>query len=215
MLYSRLFFRFIVISLAWLGLSISPANASTYDWIGGELMGINGISVGGVQYDVKFIDGSASNIFYNEETSSNEFDFDYPNTLEPTQALLAAMPADVLINPWKLNGIGAPYFDNISQQWVSQATIYTTGTYPLPAPYNPDLIQGSSLSFSSVVGSSVFQSNISPNHLISYTFNLTQALGIVYADWTVASPVPVPAAIWLFGTALIGLVGFGRRKLAV
>ena len=29
------------------------------------------------------------------------------------------------------------------------------------------------------------------------------------------SPVPVPAAVWLFGTALVGFVGFGRRgKLA-
>jgi hypothetical protein len=28
------------------------------------------------------------------------------------------------------------------------------------------------------------------------------------------SPVPVPAAIWLFGTALIGLVGFGKRRKA-
>ena len=26
------------------------------------------------------------------------------------------------------------------------------------------------------------------------------------------SPVPVPAALWLFGTALIGLVGFGKRR---
>jgi len=29
---------------------------------------------------------------------------------------------------------------------------------------------------------------------------------------SVASVVPVPAAIWLFGAALIGLVGFSRRK---
>ncbi len=34
----------------------------------------------------------------------------------------------------------------------------------------------------------------------------------IYGD---VSAVPVPAAIWLFGTALIGLVGFGKRKLAV
>ena len=26
------------------------------------------------------------------------------------------------------------------------------------------------------------------------------------------NPIPVPAAVWLFGTALLGLVGFGRRK---
>ncbi len=30
---------------------------------------------------------------------------------------------------------------------------------------------------------------------------------------TYVSPIPVPAAIWLFGTALVGLVGFTRRKL--
>ena len=28
------------------------------------------------------------------------------------------------------------------------------------------------------------------------------------------SAIPLPAAVWLFGTALIGLVGFGRRKKA-
>ena len=28
------------------------------------------------------------------------------------------------------------------------------------------------------------------------------------------SPVPVPAAVWLFGTALVGLTGFARRRMA-
>ena len=32
---------------------------------------------------------------------------------------------------------------------------------------------------------------------------------LLYKD---ISPVPVPAAVWLFGTALIGLIGFGKRK---
>ena len=34
------------------------------------------------------------------------------------------------------------------------------------------------------------------------------------ADGTSVNPVPIPAAAWLFGTALIGLVGFGRRRKA-
>jgi hypothetical protein len=29
------------------------------------------------------------------------------------------------------------------------------------------------------------------------------------------NPVPIPAAIWLFGTVLIGLVGFSKRKSKV
>jgi hypothetical protein len=38
-----------------------------------------------------------------------------------------------------------------------------------------------------------------------------------YSHWTEYGPVsavPVPAAVWLFGTALIGLVGFGKRRKA-
>lgn len=34
------------------------------------------------------------------------------------------------------------------------------------------------------------------------------------ASWTQVSAIPVPAAVWLFGTALVGLLGFGRRKKA-
>lgn len=35
------------------------------------------------------------------------------------------------------------------------------------------------------------------------------------ARYNVVSAVPVPGAVWLFGSALAGLVGFGRRKSAV
>ena len=28
------------------------------------------------------------------------------------------------------------------------------------------------------------------------------------------SPVPIPAAIWLFGTGIIGLIGFSKRRKA-
>ena len=38
---------------------------------------------------------------------------------------------------------------------------------------------------------------------------------VVYNGSTDPSPVPVPAAIWLFGTALIGLAGFGKPKANV
>jgi hypothetical protein len=32
---------------------------------------------------------------------------------------------------------------------------------------------------------------------------------------TTIPPVPIPAAVWLFGTALIGLVGIGKRRKTV
>jgi hypothetical protein len=41
----------------------------------------------------------------------------------------------------------------------------------------------------------------------------TQRLAVDFVS--APSPVPIPAAIWLFGTALIGLIGFGKRKSKV
>ncbi|MCP3675834.1 MAG: PEP-CTERM sorting domain-containing protein [Gammaproteobacteria bacterium] len=44
------------------------------------------------------------------------------------------------------------------------------------------------------------------------------AFGQVVTDLTLTdisvSAVPVPAAFWLFGTALIGLIGFSKRRKA-
>ena len=34
----------------------------------------------------------------------------------------------------------------------------------------------------------------------------------IYADFTQTSAIPVPAAVWLFGSGLLGLVGMARRK---
>ena len=41
-------------------------------------------------------------------------------------------------------------------------------------------------------------------------------IGTAFGDFTFAAaqPVPVPAAIWLFGSGLLGLVGMARRKKA-
>ncbi len=40
-----------------------------------------------------------------------------------------------------------------------------------------------------------------------------QATGSIYTD-TAVSAVPVPAAVWLFGSGLLGLIGFSKRKKA-
>ena len=39
------------------------------------------------------------------------------------------------------------------------------------------------------------------------------SIGTYYGDWELA-PVPLPAAFWLFATALLGLFGFGKRDKA-
>lgn len=65
-------------------------------------------------------------------------------------------------------------------------------------------------------GSSGYWGGISEVHLADGTvlsgYSLSSGSGF---DWTNAyptSPVPLPAAAWLFGTGLLGLVGVARRK---
>jgi len=54
-------------------------------------------------------------------------------------------------------------------------------------------------------------------HAVPASNSIATAAGFVDLTITgevVVNPVPIPAAIWLFGTALIGLVGFGKRRKA-
>ena len=46
-------------------------------------------------------------------------------------------------------------------------------------------------------------------------FNGVDTIGIDNVTLSAINPVPVPAAVWLFGTALIGFVGMSRRRKVV
>lgn len=43
---------------------------------------------------------------------------------------------------------------------------------------------------------------------------LTNTLGLDNFSVVTTSPVPLPTAVWLFGSGLLGLIGIGRRKAA-
>ena len=59
-----------------------------------------------------------------------------------------------------------------------------------------------------------------PNGIGSFAVNVGQKLFVAYNNEEFylsgmqVSAVPVPAAVWLFGTAIAGLAGFRRRKIA-
>ena len=58
--------------------------------------------------------------------------------------------------------------------------------------------------------------NSSPYHEwdLSYGANYEYASTIGFSSGPIISSVPLPSAVWLFSSALIGLVGFAKRKKA-
>ncbi len=100
-------------------------------------------------------------------------------------------------------------------------TIQVTGNYDGGGSISTDIIMdlvadgpGSLVDFQTVLFDSTW------SNLSSVTFFTTEGsgdYGFVLDDIIVnnqPNPVPIPAAVWLFGTALIGLVGFGKRRKA-
>ena len=96
----------------------------------------------------------------------------------------------------------------------------TTSTFTL-STINPGVsldelsITGSDGSSWNVIGSNVTELSLITTLLsnVSYTIQIVgigKTIGSTY-DVTVQA-VPIPAAVWLFGSALMGLVGVSRRK---
>ncbi len=159
------FNRFILISLALLGLSVSSANASLFEIsaTGGPFGAWN---PGSTDFTIIFDDTSGDSLFQLGE--------------------LISFSGSSLTGPFSLvfdEILGVPDIPGISTQ--SGLVSGTLGENWLFSQPDPDVDQG-----------------VSPIFWTSYEL---QQIGAV----------PVPAAVWLFGTALVGLVGFGKRKSKV
>ena len=81
----------------------------------------------------------------------------------------------------------------------------------VPQPNNTSINAGEYLGvlFDGTIGAG--ESVLIALHLQSLPNN-PDGSGTNQSDWYISAPIPVPAAVWLFGSGLIGLVGVARRK---
>lgn len=165
---------------------------------GGQLTGATGVLVGSLYYDVTFVDGTCSGL-YSGCNDSSDFTF--------TTIASAILAGNALLSDVFVDGT-AGLFDSSPQLTAGcgnffQCTIVTPFAPPefvtVPGIWatNRALVADPAVSYNTLVQ--------------SYDTALSDAY--VYAVWS-PSAVPLPAAAWLFGSAILGLVGVARRKQA-
>lgn len=176
-------------TLALAGLTLSfSVNAATLLFDGSyQLTGATDIDVDGTFYDVAFVDGSCNALF----NGCTDFSFTTSTeALAASQSLLDQVFIGIYDEyPAATFGIENESFGNI-------VTLYGSPGLVAVGVNTDGPIDSVSLH---VLHNADFDSTFNPYG--------------VYAVWS-ATEVPVPAAAWLFGSALLGLAGIKRKKTA-
>lgn len=138
---------------------------------------------------------------------------------ETTRTIGATVPID-----WNMAAFPFPSIDILSITvdapsvggiWTaSLVTPYTVGL--IPAGTDTELISNLAIPQGDIYDTFAGVSGNPVGTVISTTapVGFEDFIGIAFGDFifAAASPVPVPPAIWLFGSGLIGLIGIARRK---
>ena len=213
--------RFIIISLALLGLSVSSVNATTVSDRATGLTSPDPLSLdfGSNLYGDLF---AITNQFSKSNNVTFEGDPRYRTTANDD---LPAIAGGYLFGNIKnaTGGIGGNPFDILFSIDVTNALFSfrtNPGTSTFTAYLDGELQEtfnaatngdagdntGRFYGFTDILFNKI---TISANTGIG-TYNLDN----LQFNAAPLSAVPVPAAVWLFGTALIGLVGFSKRRKA-
>ena len=201
----------IVLATTALVLSTS-VNAATLTYSdAGQLLEASGVEVSGILYDVSFTDSSCITAFNNCVDSA----FAFNNSSDADTASLALIdqvlstlpsltPSSIFgLGPGP-DGSGVRYYD---YQYSTIMTPYQTFDSCSSIIGCLPAVNLSALLIDSLGGLSVSESG----EIFFIAIEFSEMGNQVYADWQVSS-VPVPAAAWLFGSGLIGLIGVARRK---
>ncbi|MDH3378061.1 MAG: VPLPA-CTERM sorting domain-containing protein [Gammaproteobacteria bacterium] len=171
--------------------------AATLNVSGGQLLGASNVDVGGNLYDVLFADGSCISLFDGcDELSDFVFQTEQ-DAFAASKALFIQVFEEAIVS-----------FD------PDPALTFGCTDQPVCQAYTPHGVSGLTVAFAN---NRVF-SNISlfvgwvAGIPFDAALDTSSSDSQVYALWTPVNPVPVPAAVWLFGTALIGFFGYSRRR---
>lgn len=128
-------------------------------------------------------------------------------TVTPGQEITISFDARGSFGPGGV--LFAEFFSELDGGGTSSAEILGGG----PLGLNPDSMVWTSFSFTTTAGPDV--SGGVTLQFAAVTGGVAGSFADVFIDNVVidvAAPIPVPAAVWLFGSALLGLMGIRRRS---
>ncbi len=182
--------------LKWMILSAALFSTSSFaltvHLTGGVVTSATGVIVNGDYYNVNFVDGTCTAIFSGCVNSA----FTFQNSTDAFAASNAL-----------LNQVFLGAYDDLS---VDTFGCDPNGIYCAAyTPYNrtaTDVVVANAYNLAS--GSDLVFTGLIANPATAGTTGFMN--NTVWAVWT--PTVPVPAAVWMFGSALVGLAGLARRK---
>ena len=165
----------------------------------GQLLGADGVDVGGVLYDVDFLDGTCVALFDGCD-ASDDFTF---ATEVAALAAASALQTQVFFDGPSGDFGTVPSLTNGCEDFV--CNVYTPFT---PSSVSPLLVTVAIFQNFPIPGGVTFTSNV------LNTNDTTSGPSTVFASWDIsqATVVPLPATGWLFLSGLAGLFFVKRRR---
>ena len=189
----------------------------------GQLMGANNITVDGIDYNVRFVEGSAQSLYYTDDSWHLMFG-SWADSLKVAQALdeVFVDTDDYSFDSDPLLTYGISETTVNGQSFAHEGYIlvpyrvFTSG----PSQYKKTYVQNAYFLNSFPGGSTDTAGGIAQ---FEVGFDMTdgneeneRATLYVYTTWSLSgtpyiNPVPVPASFLMLATGLIGLAGLNRK----
>lgn len=170
--------------------NVANVFAANVQYSGLDVVGVSGLIIDGQSYTATFFDGSYNNFLAAYPEPANDISY----TDEFAEAATNALYEFAILE----DGFAGINGDNISGCTSASCFLSTTVTQDPLLAWTFEF-QGSNPAFLSPI-----YLNFHQDYVTNYT-NTTNIL------WTATTVVPVPAAVWLFGSAF-GMIGWVRRR---
>ena len=179
----------------------------------GTLFGAFDVNVNGTLYDVEFKDGTCIEL-YNGCDQESDFIFSQPERdgeygRQASTALLEQVFINSSLGAFDTNPVLTNGCNSSKECWVLTPIYMNGGSLQAIIAVNKPFIsnEGSTLNRDHLLGGPRQKSFDS-----SAENSIPNGDKRVYAIWSPVSEVPVPTAVWLFGSGLIGLVGMRKKS---